>query len=67
MKGMCIEDLTPIAEELKRMVKESRLAPSEIAKAIGISERSLYRYLQDPGQMKLRTFKNITYVIGDTK
>ena len=64
---MCIEDLTPIAEELKRMVKESRLAPSEIAKAIGISERSLHRYLQDPGQMKLRTYKNITYVIGDTK
>lgn len=67
MKGTCIEDLTPIAEELKRMVKESRLAPSEIAKAIGISERSLYRYLQDPGQMKLWTYKNITYVIGDTK
>lgn len=55
-------DLEQLRQDLKAMIDLSDLTMDEFAEALGITERTLWTYMKDPGQMRVSTLKNIEYL-----
>ncbi len=60
----CMVDLNDLREQLLEMVNLSDLTMDEMAEALGITERTLWTYIRDPGQMRVSTLKNIEFLAG---